>query len=101
MMASKKPGLFDWNRLDTSEKLGWVWLGLFFILILATALTILVPAWQKWRAEVEEEEKGSSLPLPSETFYASATAKDFANGIVGIDKGAGETRRVSLPTGLG
>lgn len=47
-----------WAEMDASEKLGYVWVILYFGLIAATAAAILYPAFEKWREENKAEKQG-------------------------------------------
>ncbi len=42
-----------WNELDLSEKLGYYWVGLFAILVVATSVAIFIPIVEDWIEEAE------------------------------------------------
>lgn len=101
-MRAKKAKLFDWQAMDQGERLGYVWLLLFIVLVLATALTILVPAYKKWRAEeAGEEKKSHRRPLYERTLYSTTTPKEAPHGLVGNHLSAGKAGGLPRTTRLG
>ena len=42
-----------WDELDLSEKLGYYWVGIFAVLVIATAVAIFVPIVEDWIEEAE------------------------------------------------
>ncbi len=78
-MAKKR----SWNQLESSEKLGYYWVGSFFFLMIATFLAIMVPIYFEWMEELQhiEEEEGRHAPRAIEYRLASQPENPL-NGII-------------------
>ena len=76
---------FDWDAMDRSERLGYIWLILFWLLVFGTAFSIMAPAYKKWKAEGAAEEKKTGSLIIERPLYALNNAKERAYGLDGVD----------------
>jgi hypothetical protein len=55
----------SWSELDLPEKMGYIWVVGFAIVIIATATVILVPKYYEYLEEMKEMEEGGSQYSPT------------------------------------